>query len=76
MTGNHHFYINNYKIKEDEHLYVSMPYDGQSSFLLGTEMTTQVTAKYLCQCPMTGNHHFYEAKLFTAILSVMGVNAL
>ena len=42
----------------EESFWVSMPYDGQSSFLPG-EIPGGKTRLAVCQCPMTGNHHFY-----------------
>ena len=58
MTGNHHFYIQFVKYIVPTEEEVSMPYDGQSSFLLLGEPIEE--GYFRCQCPMTGNHHFYK----------------
>ena len=50
---------------------VSMPYNGQSSFLHGTA-NGSVPLPYVCQCPITGNHHFYNSYLRHCIASREG----
>ena len=39
---------------------VSMPYNGQPSFLRGHFERISYIPENGCQCPLTGNHHFYE----------------
>ena len=58
LTGNHHFYVTISLEKAIACCKVSMPSNGQPSFLL-PRVCGQGNAPGMCQCPLTGNHHFY-----------------
>ena len=65
LTGNHHFY-DIITLHCSWHIYrVSMPSNGQPSFLPLYEVTKRGSRFLWCQCPLTGNHHFYRvARVF------------
>ena len=63
LTGNHHFYGGNHGRAEKKTGLVSMPSNGQPSFLLYMPKEEKIWQKR-CQCPLTGNHHFYGYSMY------------
>ena len=53
---------------------VSMPSNGQRSFLLDT--ATETESGEVCQCPQTGNAHFYGSEVSPLYYRMLRVNAL
>ena len=55
---------------------VSMPSVGQSSFLLYSVNSGESDREIVCQCPQSGNPHFYRIKLDNLDCVISRVNAL